>query len=242
MDQLRQMLLHNYRAGQGQISSASVYSDVCAFWPYYERNYRTLLPSRDAAVLEVGTGHGGLLAWLRSQGIENIEGVDASPGDVEYANTHLGEGVVKHGDAVEFLNRSEKKYDLIITKAVLEHIPKHELYEFVSAMCAALTPKGRLIIDVPNMDWVSASHERYMDLTHEIGFTKQSLESLLQMFFEDFEVIGSQPACLTRSQKLFRKPVIYLYRKFLYILGEGGEDIMFASRSLIGNASRAKCR
>lgn len=116
MDQLRQMLLHNYRAGRGQISSASVYSDVCVFWTYYECNYRTLLPSRDATVLEVGTGHGGLLAWLRSQVIENIEGVDASPGDVEYANTHLDEGVVKHGDAVEFLKRSEKKYDLIIIK------------------------------------------------------------------------------------------------------------------------------
>lgn len=236
MDQLRQALLHNYRAGQGQISSASVYDDIQSFWPYYERNYRTILPSSDAAVLEVGCGHGSLLAWLRSHGIADVEGIDASPGDVEYANAHLGEDVVKLGDAVEFLGRSNRKYDLIITKAVMEHIPKHVLYDFVSAMCSALKPNGRLVVDVPNMDWISATHERYMDLTHEVGFTKQSLSSLLQIFFDDFKIIGSQPAFLTRSQKVLRKPAIYLYRKFLYVLGEGADDVMFASRSLIAEA------
>ena len=42
---------------------------------------------------------------------------------------------------------------------------------------------GIAIIDVPNMDWFWNGHERYMDFTHEVGFTPESLEQICNKVF-----------------------------------------------------------
>jgi SAM-dependent methyltransferase len=237
---LRQALLAAYHEGQGATASPAVYADIRAQWPYYEANYRHLLDPlhRTANVLEVGGGHGSLLAWLRSLGFEHLEGVDASPGEVEFANAHLGAGTVVEADVLVHLEQRSNQYDLIVAKAIVEHIPKPSLLELVHRVHAALRPGGIAIVDVPNMDWIAAIHERYMDLTHEIGFTKQSLRSLLQLRFEDVEIRGSRLALPTRSQRLLRGFLVGATRRLLYVIGEGADDVLFESRSLVGIARK----
>jgi 2-polyprenyl-3-methyl-5-hydroxy-6-metoxy-1,4-benzoquinol methylase len=239
---LREALFRDYREGQGEISSPASYADVRSQWPYFDANYRKHLQGlpRTVSILEVGPGQGGLLAWLRSLGFERVEGVDASAGDVQFANGHLGAGVVTLGDGREFLVARRGAYDVIAMKAVLEHVPKSELFEMLSATSGALKPGGFAIIDVPNMDWLLASHERYMDLTHEVGFTQQSLSSFLRLAFDEISVTGSQLAKLTRSQRLLRQPLIRLIRAGLYVLGEGADGALFSSRSLVGVATKPR--
>ena len=55
-------------------------------------------------------------------------------------------------------------------------------------MHAALRAGGAVLIDVPNMDWLFAGHERYMDFTHELGFTQESLSQLLGGVFSEVVV------------------------------------------------------
>jgi len=239
---LREALFRDYRDGQGKISSAASYADVRSLWPYFDANYskhfRAL--ARTVSILEVGPGQGGLLAWLRALGFERIEGVDASPGDVQFANGHLGAGVVTLGNGREFLVARRGAYDVIAMKAVLEHVAKDDLFEMLSATSFALKPGGFAIIDVPNMDWLLATHERYMDLTHEVGFTPQSLASFLRLAFDEISVTGSQLANPTRSQRLLRGPMVRLIRAGLYILGEGAQGALFSSRSLVAVATKPR--
>jgi hypothetical protein len=55
-------------------------------------------------------------------------------------------------------------------------------------MAAAVRPNGLVLIDVPNMDWLFAGHERYMDFTHEGGFTTESLRQTIALAFRSVEV------------------------------------------------------
>lgn len=239
---LREALFENYRAGQGAISSGAAYDDTSAQWAYYDRNYCNLFRglSLESNILEVGPGPGNLLSWLKRKGFQKLNGIDASPGDVEFANKHLGAKIVHFGTALEFLRSHPNTFDAVIMKAMLEHQPKEELFPLLRATAEALTARGIIVIDVPNMDWLLGGHERYMDLTHEVGFTRESLRSLLGLAFEEITIYGSIPGCLTRSQRWFRKPVIGILRRLFYILGEGASDVLFESRSIIAIARAPK--
>lgn len=237
-DELRDVLLTRYGETQGLNANPTGYDDVSSSWPYYEANYAALIGElpRDARILEIGCGHGSLLAWLRSRGYDDLVGVDASPSDVELANERLGASVVVVGDAGEYLEEHEGSFDVVFAKAVVEHIPRAELLQLVRALSRSLRRGGRAIVDVPNMDWILASHERYMDLTHEGGFTRESLATLLALGFDDVVVSGSRLAAPTRSQRLLRPLVLRLLRRLLYVVGEGANDLLFSSRSLIAVA------
>jgi 2-polyprenyl-3-methyl-5-hydroxy-6-metoxy-1,4-benzoquinol methylase len=238
---LRAALLRHYRHGQAATASGAVYTDPTVAWPYYEANYTDIIAGvpRELAVLDVGTGHGSLLAWLRSRGFSDVEGVDASPDDVLFANSHLGESVVAEGDAVEFLRARQGAYGLVFAKALVEHVPRGDLLELVGSVRDALEDGGIFIVDVPNMDWLVSGHERYMDLTHESGFTRESLSSLLSLAFDEVVVRGSLPAApLTRAQRLLRPTLIRSIRFALYVLGEGADGVLFESRSLIAVARK----
>ena len=241
---LRRALFNTYRNGQARISSGALYEDITQVWPYYEQNYRLFVSGvrYDARILEIGCGPGSLLAWLRSVGFSNLEGVDASPGDVEFANHHLESDIVRCGDGQEHLMRYPNTFQVVIMKAVLDHIPKDKLLSFVGAISRSLTQEGVALIDVPNMDWILGCHERYMDLTHEVGFTRESLASLLGLEFGSVKIVGSVPGALSRSQRLFRKPLIALIRRALYVLGEGASDALFESRSIIAVAINPRHR
>ena len=237
--ELKKALLLNYRSGPGMTSSARLYINPEEAWPYFRANYEPLIEStpRSARILEVGCGPGALLAWLRSRGFENLQGIDASPGDVEFANRALGRALVVQGDARAFLESRPGEFDLVIMKAFLEHVGKHDLLETVNATARCLSPKGRAVIDVPNMDWILAAHERYMDLTHEVGFTRESLLNLLQLAFSQVAVKGSVLGFHTRAQRLWRRALIGCLRKAFYVLGEGASEVLFECRSIIAVAS-----
>lgn len=231
-------LFERYRELQGETSSAGLYVDPTLAWPHYDANYDDLLAplARDGRVLDVGCGTGSMLGWLRTRGFTNVRGVDISPGDVAFANDYLGATLVMEQDAVGHLIENVGKYDLVIAKAIVEHVPKEDLVALVDALAVGLRPGGRVVVEVPNMDWLLAPHERYMDLTHEVGFTRESLSTWLALRFDSVDVRGSALAAPTRAQRLLRRPLVALVRKLLYVLGEGASDTLFQHRSLIAVA------
>ena len=146
------------------------------------------------------------------------------------------------GDAVSFVDAHESSFDIVFAKAIVEHIPRPDLLPLVRALARSLKPGGRVIIDVPNMDWILASHERYMDMTHESGFTRESLTTMLSLAFDDIVVRGSELASPTRSQRLLRPIVMRLLRRLFYVVGEGASDLLFSSRSIIAVAQSPRER
>lgn len=112
-------------------------------------HYRRLLPERrDAAILECACGRGGMLSYLGKLGHTKIEGIDASTEQVEIARQVCPR--VEQGNALELLaKRQPGTCDLILALDFIEHLTKGEVLAFLELSDAALTARGRVILQTP---------------------------------------------------------------------------------------------
>lgn len=136
-------------------------------------------PERAATVLDLGCGHGAILAAAARAGYRNLAGVDGSAAQVAMAR-RLGIDGVRQGDlmaALEALPAGSQ--DVIIAFDVLEHFTKDETLAFVDGVLQALRAGGRWIIHAPNGESPFFGRIRYGDFTHEQAFTRNSLAQLL---------------------------------------------------------------
>ncbi len=155
---------------------------------YYRCELLPLLPAaRDAAVLDVGTGFGYLLRFLHERGYRNLGGVELDADLCRRTRARLGTAaVIHHGDALALLAGSPQRYDLITAWDIVEHFALADCLEFLRLLRRALRPGGTLVLRTPNMANVLGIYSRCMDLTHQVGFTEQSLAQLLrQAGFDD---------------------------------------------------------
>lgn len=139
---------------------------------------------KDADILEIGCNEGTMLSVLFDNGYRNLTGIDLSPDDLDIARQSLPQDIkLEYADAFEYLSNKENVYDVIFSKAVFEHICKENVIELIKICNRALNRGGVLVVDVPNMDWMLASHERYMDFTHECGYNINSLGQIMRQCF-----------------------------------------------------------
>lgn len=137
-------------------------------------------PDKNAAVLDLGSGHGALIYFARRYGYLNISGIDRSPQQVAEAN-RLGIEGVREGDLMEALKGlPEASQDVVIAFDVIEHFTKGELLPFMDEVYRVLRKGGRWLIHTPNGESPFASHIRYGDFTHEQCFTRESMTQLLK--------------------------------------------------------------
>lgn len=141
-----------------------------------------------ARILDIGCSRGYLATALVSHGFSRVTGIDLSEGDVEHARRLVPGVEFEVADAATFLEDHPGTFDVIVMKAVLEHVRKDDVLPLVTSIGRGLAPGGSAIIDVPNMDWLFAGHERYMDFTHEGGFTAESLQQILGTRFAEVSV------------------------------------------------------
>jgi len=145
--------------------------------------YRRLLPaSLDAEMLEVGPGYGQLLEALREGlGYRNAIAVDLSHEVVDFCNGRMPGSTTYADDTVAYLRANAGRFERVFVLHVLEHVPKAGASELVRALRAALRPGGRLVVELPNMaNLLTGGYLRFADLTHEAGYTEQSLRQLLE--------------------------------------------------------------
>lgn len=199
-------------------------------------------PERQSKVLDLGCGHGALLHFARKAGYTNLRGVDGSPQQVAAARA-LGIAGVDQGDLRDVLaTQSNESLDVVVAFDVIEHFSRDELLPLVDAVHRVLKPGGRWILHVPNGESPFFGAVRYGDLTHELAFTRTSLNQLLLSSgfcevrcFEDVPVVhGAKSALRWVLWKAFRS----LLR--LYVTAETGEvssDHIF-SRNLLAVARK----
>jgi SAM-dependent methyltransferase len=208
------------------------------FRQYAEKHYLpyiTHYARSTASALDIGCNRGYLLAALAALGFQQLYGIDLSPVDVARARTLLPQATIDCVDAFDYLEDHRNRFDMILIKAVLEHIPKQEVIPLLERIKHALKPGGLVLVDVPNMDWLFAQHERYMDFTHEVGFTLESLRQVMVNIFADVRVapvdsIIVDDVWVNLKMKIGR----YLLGKLLMWAEPQGASTPIWARSLIG--------
>jgi 2-polyprenyl-3-methyl-5-hydroxy-6-metoxy-1,4-benzoquinol methylase len=197
---------------------------------------------KDAAVLDLGCGHGALIHFASQLGYRNVRGVDGSPEQVAAAQQLGIEGVVE-GDLQQVLQaQPDTSLDAVVAFDVIEHFKRDELLLFVDEVHRVLKPNGRWIIHVPNGGSPFFGSIRYGDLTHEMAFTCTSLNQLLLSSgfssvrcFEDTPVVhGAKSAMRWVLWKGFRS-VLRLYTAAE--TGDTGGAYIF-SRNMLAVASK----
>lgn len=203
------------------------------FKKYLELNILPFIDQhKNIEILEIGCGKGFLLHALKLKGFTKISGIDLSIEEVKYARTQFNLDVNQY----DFLKKNlTHKYDLIICKAVLEHLNKTEINAFLYKLKTIIKPGGQIIISVPNMDWFFAIHERYMDYTHEIGFTKGSLLEILKVYFSEITILPGKEIYIN---KVILKKVLSWIRNLqffvlLYSFDLNIKDYWISNRSII---------
>jgi len=136
-------------------------------------------PDRDAAVLDLGCGHGTVIRIAREAGYRNLRGVDRSVEQVHEAE-ELGISGIEEADLLQTLrDTSDDSYDVVLSFDVIEHFRRDELLSLVDGVRRILRPGGRWIIHTPNAESPFFGRIRYGDLTHEQAFTRTSMGQLL---------------------------------------------------------------
>jgi len=238
--QLRNKIFNNYYKIHGKFLDGQINNNLQKWFnSVCDNSYLDHLPSRQSQILEIGCGKGYILKWLKNNNFTKIEGVDLSPEDVKIAKEYVGINNIYYGDVFNYLSNKKSTYDCILGKDILEHIEKNKLEEFLNIIKDALKPGGKVIFQVPNMDWIMASHERYMDLTHEIGFIKESLAQLLRLYFVSVEIYPVEYNFSSNiigkfTFKFINPIVVNLTRLWLKILGAGAGDCWFEYREILG--------
>lgn len=152
---------------------------------HYEKCIKKYLQNnKKAKILEIGCCSGAELKAIYNDGFHNLTGIDMDVGAIEIARKRCPDVRFFVGDGIDFLKGTDEKFDFIFSIAVFEHIEKKNVIKMIEEIKNHLTPNGGILIDVPNMQWIYASYERYMDFTHENGFTEDLLIEVLKVHFE----------------------------------------------------------
>ncbi|HUG90000.1 MAG TPA: class I SAM-dependent methyltransferase [Planctomycetaceae bacterium] len=240
MTELRTRLFTEYRRVQAQpLVGDRTASEGRLEWfrHLYRHNYARLFPRKDLRVLEIGCGEGWFVKVLLENGIRDVTGIDLSPEDVAAGRDHFGLANLEVADALDYLCEHPASFDVIFAKDVLEHVERDSLCPLLTAVTEALRPGGTAVFQVPNMDWVMSPHERYMDLTHEVGFTRESLAELGRLFFHEVDIRKVDYIIpKTLGTRMLFQPVRWLYLRLLWmhyrLVGGGADGVWFDCREI----------
>jgi 2-polyprenyl-3-methyl-5-hydroxy-6-metoxy-1,4-benzoquinol methylase len=150
--------------------------------PLAERLRRLLRP--DMRVLEVGCGAGELLAAVKDE-VAEVVGVELHEGFVAFMNDDLG--IEAHAEDVNRIHFGDRRFDLIISIATLDHLPNPA--ETLATLKGLLAPGGSMYLEVPNtgdalMRYIpepnrTAYETFFWHRAHVFYFTEETLRALL---------------------------------------------------------------
>ncbi len=185
---------------------------------YFESIYASYFKKirLEASILELGCNKGYLLHTLGKRGYFSTTGVDLSLGDLKVAKRVVPHAKLVEKDIFEFLDETEELFDVIVLKALIEHIEKPRVMELLKKIHRKLKQNGIVLIDVYNADWMFSHHDRYMDFTHELGFTQESLTQIMLFDFQEVAVKAvPSPLRLGFKDRCFYRLSRALLKKFL---------------------------
>ncbi len=182
------------------------------------------LPPPPAHVLEIACGAGDMMAVVRDAGYTTL-GTDLCPENVR--------GGVLMRDV--FKDPLPEQFDAIIAQGIIEHLHKEELLPALRAVKSMLKPGAAVQFHTQNMDARIGVHYRYLDITHELGFTRESLAQVGRLVFDDVAVYPMvYPPPEGWRARLAQRVWKRLYRKHLEYLGDPVQDSWWDVIGLVG--------
>jgi 2-polyprenyl-3-methyl-5-hydroxy-6-metoxy-1,4-benzoquinol methylase len=214
--------------------------------PMYSKIIREHFPlEKSAAVLDLGCGDGAFIYCMSKAGYNNVRGVDRSPEQVDMAK-RVGVDAVIEGDLFNTLESlPDGSQDVVVAFDVIEHFTKAEVLSFSDEVLRVLRPSGRWIIHTPNGESPFVGATRYGDFTHELAFTRGSLNQVLQAsgfeqieYFEDRPIVHGVRSCVRLIMWLFFRSIIRLV--IMVETGDKGINIILTQNFLTIAHKKAK--
>ena len=164
------------------------------------------------SILDIGVGFGrwGILfrEFLEIWGERNysgkwnrtIDGVEIFPGYIKDYHKYFYNNIYNE-DALEFIKRTDKNYDLINCGDVIEHFNKKDAEEFIGA---CLNKSRYLLINIPiGNNWKQGAindneHEKHLSTWHNTDFTKYKNHIIRE--FKDVEMRDYIVVLLSKSK------------------------------------------
>ena len=172
---------------------------------------------KEASILEVGCGGGGFLPLCEQLGYTKVQAMDIAPENVAFCHER-GFTYVQCAEASNFLSQSQDRFDLIVLSDVLEHMTKDEVIHLLHLIHRRLYPTGTVILRVPNLSNPFNIRSRYVDFTHEVGLTKESLQQILRVsgfqikaLFGEFETHRRRLARLIFDRVLWKLFLLFYH-------------------------------
>ena len=127
----KQKRILDYFKNPSKSNSPEAYIATTQRSVYLVRVIQKLFVNKEISILELGSGTGRNLIFLKDAGYSNVVGIEQSPVYLKAMNKHfpaLRDQII-HG-LIEETNF--RKMDLIFTMAVLEHIPDSPIFDKIS--------------------------------------------------------------------------------------------------------------
>lgn len=199
--------LSNIYAGSERLSK--IEKEYLSMYFWNKKYVAPFFPSaKKSKILDVGCGLGQNLFTFTKLGYKNITGIDLSEECVSFCR---GRGYEVIETSVEKYLKSKKNiFDVITVYHLVEHINKKKIISFLKLLRFSLKKNGVLVINVPNGgSAITGVHDRYVDITHEILYTSESLREVLILsgFDSKRTVIRELVAYSPGGKSLFSKVV-----------------------------------
>jgi SAM-dependent methyltransferase len=148
----------------------------------------------DMSVLELGSGPGEFLLYLRRKGVTRLRGVEMDRDAVAAVAPELAASV-ETGDIWAYLDKApaDERWDRIVMLDVLEHFSPPEGARLLDRLGGLLAPDGLIVARVPNMGSPWGASFQYGDLTHKAAYAAEGLRQLgLAAGYETVRFVGQR--------------------------------------------------
>lgn len=191
----RARLLQRYVSTHSSVGDAAAQEGLERRRAYLDDLVRRHFPAdRNAAILDLGCGHGAILWAARRAGYTSLTGIDASPEQVAAAK-RLGIEGVRQQDLREGLAAlPPASLDVVVLFDLFHYFDRPEQIAIIDAVHRTLKPGGRWILHVPNGEALFAARMRYWDYLASGAFTHASIaQVLLASGFREVNCFEDQP-------------------------------------------------
>jgi len=147
---------------------------------WYDREFwKPAFCTVDTSVLELGSGPGEFLLYLRDKGVTRFRGVEMDRDAVAAMAPGLDTSV-RIADIWDYLDEAPKdeRWDRIVMLDVLEHFSPAEGARLLERLRGLLSPEGLIVVRVPNMGSPWGLSYQYGDITHKALYAIGGLQQL----------------------------------------------------------------
>jgi 2-polyprenyl-3-methyl-5-hydroxy-6-metoxy-1,4-benzoquinol methylase len=191
----------NYKTYQGD--SLDLDETSIFFTDHVSRYWWASEQAKDKDVLDCGCGK-GYGSYILSQNAKHVIGIDLNEGSLAKARENFSKK-----SNLEFLKQNvyelgnlNKKFDLITTFEVIEHLPPDKVDDFINCLKNSLKAGGKLLLSTPNHDVVLKSRVNIPSF-HINNLRATELRQLLKRHFKNVEMLGQYKKRSEISEILF---------------------------------------